>query len=115
MGKGCASCVSGDELADVLAIASHEAEKAFSDGTVYLERYMENPRHVEIQIVADRKGNVVHLGERDCTVQQNHQKLVEESPSPAVSAELRARMGERRRAASRVAWGIRAPEQWSSW
>ncbi len=93
-GKGMRIVRSGNELADVLAIASHEAEKAFSDGTVYLERYLENPRHVEIQIVADRSGNVVHLGERDCTVQQNHQKLVEESPSPAVSAALRERMGE---------------------
>ncbi|MFI5368973.1 MAG: acetyl/propionyl/methylcrotonyl-CoA carboxylase subunit alpha [Spirochaetia bacterium] len=92
-GKGMRIVRSGNELADILAVASHEAEKAFSDGTVYLERYLENPRHVEIQIVADRSGNVVHLGERDCTVQQNHQKLVEESPSPAVSADLRERMG----------------------
>ncbi len=93
-GKGMRIVRSGDELADVLAIASQEAEKAFSDGTVYLEKYLENPRHVEIQIVADRTGNVVHLGERDCTVQQNHQKLVEESPSPVVTPALRARMGD---------------------
>jgi acetyl-CoA carboxylase biotin carboxylase subunit len=92
-GKGMRIVQSGNELADVLAIASHEAEKAFSDGTVYLERYIENPRHVEIQIVADRTGNVVHLGERDCTVQQNHQKLVEESPSPSVTPALREKMG----------------------
>lgn len=92
-GKGMRIVRSGDELADTLAIASHEAEKAFSDGTMYLEKYLENPRHVEIQIVADRKGNVVHLGERDCTVQQNHQKLVEESPSLAVDGALRTRMG----------------------
>ena len=84
---------SGGELGDILAVASHEAEKAFSDGTMYLEKYLENPRHVEIQIIADRKGNVVHLGERDCTVQQNHQKLVEESPSMAVDPALRTRMG----------------------
>jgi len=93
-GKGMRIVRGSGELADILAIASHEAEKAFSDGTVYLEKYIENPRHVEIQIVADTLGNVVHLGERDCTVQQNHQKLIEESPSPVVSAELRARMGE---------------------
>ena len=93
-GKGMRIVRSGDELADVLAIASQEAEKAFSDGTVYLERYLENPRHVEIQILADRTGNVVHLGERDCTVQQNHQKLIEESPSPMVTPALRERMGE---------------------
>jgi acetyl-CoA carboxylase, biotin carboxylase subunit len=93
-GKGMRVVRSEGELADVLAIASQEAEKAFSDGTVYLESYMENPRHVEIQIVADAVGNVVHLGDRDCTVQQNHQKLIEESPSPAVTEELRSRMGE---------------------
>ena len=93
-GKGMRIVRAGGELADVLAIASHEAEKAFSDGTMYLEKYLENPRHVEIQIVADRKGNVVHLGERDCTVQQNHQKLVEESPSLAVDPEMRRRMGD---------------------
>jgi acetyl-CoA carboxylase biotin carboxylase subunit len=93
-GKGMRIVRSGGELSDVLAIASQEAEKAFSDGTVYLEKYLENPRHVEIQIVADRTGNVVHLGERDCTVQLNHQKLVEESPSPVVTPELRTRMGD---------------------
>jgi len=93
-GKGMRVVRGASELADVLRVASHEAEKAFSDGTLYLEKYFENPRHVEIQIVADRRGHVVHLGERDCTVQENHQKLVEESPSPAVSAELRAKMCE---------------------
>ena len=82
----------------MLAIASQEAEKAFSDGTVYLEKYLENPRHVEIQIVADHKGSVVHLGERDCTVQQNHQKLIEESPSPVVTSALRSEDGRGRRA-----------------
>jgi acetyl-CoA carboxylase, biotin carboxylase subunit len=92
-GKGMRIVRQEGELADVLAIASQEAEKAFSDGTVYLERYIENPRHVEIQIVADSVGNVVHLGERDCTVQQNHQKLVEESPSPVVTPALREHMG----------------------
>ena len=93
-GKGMRIVRSSAELADVMVIASQEAEKAFSDGTVYLEKYLENPRHVEIQIIADRKGGIVHLGERDCTVQQNHQKLIEESPSPVVTPELRARMGD---------------------
>jgi acetyl-CoA carboxylase biotin carboxylase subunit len=92
-GKGMRIVRSENELADILAIASQEAEKAFSDGTVYLERYLENPRHVEIQIVGDRTGNVVHLGERDCTVQQNHQKLIEESPSPSVTPAQREKMG----------------------
>jgi acetyl-CoA carboxylase biotin carboxylase subunit len=93
-GKGMRIVRDPAELADVLKIASHEAERAFADGTLYLERYFENPRHVEVQIVADRRGGIVHLGERDCTVQQNHQKLVEESPSPAVTPEMRSRMGE---------------------
>ena len=93
-GKGMRIVRGAGELADVLLIASQEAEKAFSDGTMYLEKYLENPRHVEIQIVADRSGNVVHLGERDCTVQQNHQKLVEESPSPVVTPAIRDKMGE---------------------
>ena len=95
-GKGMRIVRSASELADTLAIASQEAEKAFSDGTVYLERYLENPRHVEIQIVADRTGNVVHLGERDCTVQQNHQKLIEESPSPSVTRSSGTRWGTTR-------------------
>jgi acetyl-CoA carboxylase biotin carboxylase subunit len=93
-GKGMRVVHDPAELGAVLKIASHEAERAFADGTLYLERYLENPRHVEVQIVADRRGGIVHLGERDCTVQQNHQKLVEESPSPVVTPELRALMGE---------------------
>jgi acetyl-CoA carboxylase biotin carboxylase subunit len=74
--------------------ASAEAEAAFGDGTVYLEKLIENPRHVEVQILADRHGNVVHLFERDCSVQRRHQKLVEESPSPSLSADMRARICE---------------------
>lgn len=93
-GKGMRIVRDPADLAEVTRIASHEAERAFADGTLYLERYLENPRHVEVQIVADRRGGIVHLGERDCTVQQNHQKLVEESPSPIVTPELRSRMGE---------------------
>jgi acetyl-CoA carboxylase, biotin carboxylase subunit len=93
-GKGMRIVRAGPELADVLAVAAHEAEKAFADGTLYMEKYLENPRHVEIQVLADRRGHVVHLGERDCTVQQNHQKLVEESPSPALDPRLRERMAD---------------------
>lgn len=92
-GKGMRIVRGPDELADVLAIAASEAERSFADGTLYLEQYLENPRHVEVQIVADKKGAVVHLGERDCTVQQNHQKLIEESPSPVVDPEMRQRLG----------------------
>ena len=92
-GKGIRIVRDAESLGGMFKIASHEAETAFSDGRLYLERYLENPRHVEIQLVADSKGNVVHLGERDCSVQQNHQKLVEESPSPGVTPEMREKMG----------------------
>ncbi|HTP52606.1 MAG TPA: acetyl-CoA carboxylase biotin carboxylase subunit [Anaeromyxobacteraceae bacterium] len=74
--------------------ASAEALSAFGDGSMYLERYVEEPRHIEMQIVADEHGNIIHLGERECSVQRRHQKLIEEAPSPAVSAELRREMGE---------------------
>ena len=74
--------------------ASKEAEAAFQNGDVYLEKFVRNPRHVEIQILADSAGNIVHLGERDCSIQRRHQKLIEESPSPALDDELRQAMGE---------------------
>lgn len=75
------------------AAASNEAEKAFGNGAVYIEKYIEDPRHIEFQILADEHGHVVHLGERDCSVQRRHQKVVEEAPSPLLDADLRARMG----------------------
>jgi acetyl-CoA carboxylase biotin carboxylase subunit len=75
--------------------ASTEAVAAFGDGSMYLERYVEEPRHIELQMVADEHGNVIHLGERECSVQRRHQKMVEEAPSPAVSPELRKEMGDR--------------------
>jgi len=93
-GKGMRIVRDSKELKSILKIASHEAETAFSDGRVYLEKYLENPRHVEVQILSDGRGNVIHLGERDCSVQQNHQKLIEESPSPGVTPEMRKQMGE---------------------
>lgn len=93
-GKGFRVALTADELEEAFEGASREGEKFFSDGTVYLERYLPNPRHVEVQIVADNDGNVIHLGERDCSVQRRHQKLVEEAPAPAVDEALRAQIGE---------------------
>ncbi len=93
-GKGFRVAMSEDELEDAFEGASREGEKFFSDPTVYLERYLEDPRHVEVQVLADAKGNVVHLGERDCSIQRRHQKLIEESPGPQVDEEMRERIGK---------------------
>jgi acetyl-CoA/propionyl-CoA carboxylase biotin carboxyl carrier protein len=93
-GKGFRVALTADELEEAFEGASREGEKFFNDGTVYLERYLPNPRHVEVQVIADNDGNVVHLGERDCSVQRRHQKLVEEAPAPAVDAALRERLGK---------------------
>src|SRR4051812_43445424 len=93
-GKGFRVAESEDELEKAFEGAAREGEKFFGDATVYLERYLPDPRHVEVQVLADGEGNVVHLFERDCSVQRRHQKLIEESPAPAVTPELRERIGE---------------------
>src|SRR3954465_3573931 len=92
-GKGFRVAQSEAELQSAFEGAAREGEKFFSDPTVYLERYLPDPRHVEVQVLADRHGNVIHLGERDCSVQRRHQKVVEESPAPAVDEALRERIG----------------------
>jgi acetyl-CoA/propionyl-CoA carboxylase biotin carboxyl carrier protein len=92
-GKGMEIVRSASEAARAFDSARRQGQSYFSDSSVYVERYLEDPRHVEVQVLADAHGNVVHLGERDCTIQRRHQKLVEETPSPAVSEELRERIG----------------------
>jgi len=95
-GKGFRVALSEDELEGAFEGSSREGEKFFSDGTVYLERYLHDPRHVEVQVLADHHGNVIHLGERDCSIQRRHQKVIEESPAPewVVDPEMRARIGK---------------------
>jgi acetyl-CoA/propionyl-CoA carboxylase biotin carboxyl carrier protein len=92
-GKGLKVVRSADEVERAFESARREGEAYFSNPAVYIERYLDDPRHVEVQVLADAHGNVIHLGERDCTIQRRHQKLIEETPSPAVSDELRDRIG----------------------
>jgi acetyl-CoA carboxylase, biotin carboxylase subunit len=102
-GRGMRIARNDPSLASGFHQARSEAENAFGDGSMYLEKFVENPRHVEIQILGDKEGNIVHLGERDCSVQRRHQKVIEESPSPSVTPELRQRMGEKAVAIAREA------------
>src|SRR4029453_12903999 len=97
-----------EEAERALESAQREGLAYFADASVYVERYLEDPRHVEVQVLADGQGNVIHLGERDCTIQRRHQKLVEETPSPAVDSELRERIGEIAVEAARAV-GYRSP------
>ncbi len=92
-GKGMRVVESEDEVERALDAARREAGGAFGDDAVYIEKYLEKPRHIEIQLLGDVHGNIIHLGERECSIQRRHQKLVEESPSPVISPELRAAMG----------------------
>ena len=93
-GKGFRVALEQGQLKDAFEGAAREGEKFFSDSTVYLERYLPDPRHVEVQVLADQHGHVIHLGERDCSLQRRHQKLIEEAPAPAVDAALRERIGK---------------------
>jgi acetyl-CoA carboxylase biotin carboxylase subunit len=92
-GRGMRIVRTEEELGPALETASNEAAAAFKNGDVYIERYIERPRHIEIQVLADEYGECIHLGERECTIQRRHQKLLEEAPSPALSRELREEMG----------------------
>ncbi len=93
-GKGMRVANNDAELEQNITLCRQEAEKFFGNPDVYMEKYLVNPRHIEVQVIADKFGNVVHLGERDCSIQRRHQKLVEEAPSPAVSEEVRKKLGD---------------------
>jgi len=93
-GKGFRVALTPDDLEEAFEGAAREGEKFFSDDRVYVERYLEDPRHVEVQVLADSHGNVIHLGERDCSIQRRHQKVIEEAPGPQVDAEMRERIGK---------------------
>jgi len=104
-GKGMRICRREEDLKEAFQQAHIEAEKSFGDGGLYMERYIESGRHIEFQVLVDSFGKGIHLGERECSVQRNHQKLIEESPSPAIPPELRSAMGERvARAVSRIGY-----------
>jgi acetyl-CoA/propionyl-CoA carboxylase, biotin carboxylase, biotin carboxyl carrier protein len=93
-GKGFRVAMTPEDLEEAFEGAAREGEKFFSDDRVYVERYLEDPRHVEVQVLADSHGNVIHLGERDCSIQRRHQKVIEEAPGPQVDEEMRARIGK---------------------
>ena len=100
-GRGMRLVPAADQLESLFRAAQGEAEAAFGNPGLYMEKFIDRPRHVEVQVLADRHGNVVHLGERDCSIQRRHQKLLEEAPSPGLDPELRRRMGEAAVAAAR--------------
>ena len=102
-GRGMRLAWDGDELQTAYDMAWNEAEKAFGDPTLYLEKFVQNPRHIEFQILADEQGRVVHLGERECSIQRRHQKILEEAPSAVLDGELRAEMGRAAVAVARAA------------
>lgn len=107
-GKGMRVAYKPEEFETAFLTAQKEAQMSFADGTMYLEHYVENPRHIEFQILADNYGNVIHLGERDCSIQRNHQKMIEESPSIAITPEKREEMGKAAVRAAKAAGYVNA-------
>jgi len=103
-GKGMRIVKVADDMDRMFSIATSEAKKAFDDGSVFIEKYVKNPRHIEFQIIGDKYGNIVHLGERECSIQRKHQKLIEESPSVIIDEELRKTIGD---AAVRIAKAVK--------
>ena len=101
-GKGMRVVEQAEDLARAFESASNEAQKAFGDGSVYIEKYLSGPRHIEIQVLADAHGNTVYVGERECSIQRRHQKMIEEAPSSAISEDVRRRMGEAAVAAAKA-------------
>ena len=93
-GRGMRIVENIEDIEKMLRLAQNESEKAFADSSVFMEKYVRSPRHIEFQILADHHGNIIHLGERECSIQRKHQKLIEESPSIALNEELRTKMGE---------------------
>ncbi len=102
-GKGIRIASNSDELELNYNIVKQEAKNSFNDDEIYIEKFIKNPRHVEIQVLADEHGNIVHLGERDCTIQRKHQKMIEETPSTVISEKLRNKMGNAAIKAAKVA------------
>src|SRR5690606_17576002 len=101
-GKGMRVVREEGEISRALEAARNEARSAFGDASIYIEKFLEGPRHIEIQVLADAHGNTLHLGERECSIQRRHQKMIEEAPSPVLTPEERARMGETAVAAARA-------------
>ena len=112
-GRGMKVAETANDLAEAFSSARSEAKAAFGDDTVYLERYLGQPRHIEVQVIADSHGNCVHLGERECSIQRRHQKLFEEAPSPVLTAGERASIGGIAAEATRR-MGYLGLERWSS-
>jgi acetyl-CoA carboxylase biotin carboxylase subunit len=102
-GKGIRIVNNSEEIEKAYNIVKQEAKNSFNDDEIYIEKFIQNPRHVEIQILADEHGNIVHLGERDCTIQRNHQKVIEETPSTAIDEKLRNKMGQAAIKAAKIA------------